>query len=131
MTDQRISKYRQAAIAMKAGDFDLPVPIEGEDEIPALRSALSDLSRSMKAGFHEIVPLATVTERIHAGMLLDEVFNQVCDSFRSVILYDRIGFSLSDNDDQTVKARLEAPVMFRNGTCLSQRKQPANHHGNR
>jgi signal transduction histidine kinase len=115
MTDERIFKYRQAAIAMKEGDFEVEVPIGGEDEIAALGTALSDLSRSMEARFSEIVTLAKITERINAGMLLDEVLNQVYDSFRPVIPYDRIGFSLLDDDGHVVRARwarTESPVMY-------------------
>jgi len=117
MTDERILKYRQAAIAMRHGDFEVEVPVEGEDEIAALGSALSELSRTMEARFTEIVTLAKITERINAGVLLDEVLNQVYDSFRSVIPYDRIGFSLLDDDGQTVRARWarsESPVMYIN-----------------
>jgi signal transduction histidine kinase len=117
MADERISKYRQAAIAMRGGDFEVEVPVEGEDDIAALGSALSELSRSMEARFTEIVTLAKITERINPGVLLDEVLNQVYDSFRSVIPYDRIGFSLLDVDGSHVRARWarsEAPIMYLN-----------------
>jgi signal transduction histidine kinase len=115
MTDERIPKYRQAAIAMKHGDFEVEVPLEGEDDVAKLGSALIELSKSMEARFNEIITLAKITERINAGVLLDEVLDQIYDAFRPIIPYDRIGFSLLDDDGKMVRAywaRSESPVMY-------------------
>jgi len=114
MIDERIKKYRQAALAMNHGDFEVEVPTEGEDEIAQLGSALRDLSVTMETRFNEILTLSRITEQINAGLLLDQVLDQVYDSFRSVIPYDRIGFSLLDENGKTVCARWarsEAPTM--------------------
>jgi len=54
--------------------------------------------------------LAGVTARINAGLLLDEVLEQVYTSFRPLIPYDRIGFSLLEQDDEVVRARWRAPT---------------------
>ncbi|MCX6137223.1 MAG: ATP-binding protein [Ignavibacteriales bacterium] len=114
MLDNRIREYRQAIMAMKHGDFALDIPVKGADEIAELGSALIDLSKSMEAKFNEILVLSRITENINAGLLLDDVLNQVYDSFKPFIPYDRIGFSLIDDDGATVRARwarAEYPVL--------------------
>jgi signal transduction histidine kinase len=105
MGDPRIEKFREAALAMRQGEFRIEVPLEGGDEIAGLGQALRELGDALEQKFHEINTLAKVTERINAGLILDEVLNHVFDSFRPVIPYDRIGFSLIDEDGMKVRAR--------------------------
>ena len=49
--------------------------------------------------------ISRITAQINAGLLLDEVLESVYDSFHTVIPYDRIGFSLLDEECETVTAR--------------------------
>ncbi len=46
MFDSRISQYREAAVAMRNGEFPIDVPVVPEDEIGALGEALLDLGKS-------------------------------------------------------------------------------------
>ncbi len=46
-----------------------------------------------------------VTEDINAGLVLDEVLGHVFESFRPIIPYSRIGFSLLEDEGKTVRAR--------------------------
>ena len=103
MLDSRISQYRNAAIAMKMGHFDVDVPA-GEDEVGQLGQALTELARVMKQQFDQIQMLYQVTAQINAGLILDQVLDQVYESFQPLIPYDRIGFSLIDQDSGTVQA---------------------------
>lgn len=106
MVDPRIRSYRDAALAMKEGQFQVAVPIEPEgDEVAELGKALQDLGVVLERKFEELRTLVKVTERINAGLILDEVLNHVFDSFRPIIPYNRIGFSLIDEDGQKVRAR--------------------------
>jgi len=114
MVDERIKLYRQAALAMRRGEFDFDVPVVGDDEVAKLGSALQELGRVMERKFEEVNTLSLVTEQINAGLVLDEVLDHVYTSFRSFIPYDRIGFSLLEEDGRIVRARWarsEAPVM--------------------
>jgi signal transduction histidine kinase len=104
MVDARILQYRDAAIAMKNGQFDLKVP-DGKDEIGQLGQALADLGNVLAKQLDQLRTLVTITAQINAGLTLDEVLNQVYESFRSVIPYDRIGFSLLEEDGEIVRAR--------------------------
>ena len=106
MIDSRITAYRDAASAMAEGNFDVQLPLEpGVDEIGQLGQALRTLGDRLEEKFLELAELARVTERANAGLLLDEVLDDVYESFRPLIPYDRIGFSLIDDDKATVWAR--------------------------
>lgn len=104
MLDPRIPQYREAAAAMKMGHFDVQVPT-GDDEVGQLGQALVELGRVMEQQFGQIQILSQVTAQINAGLILDEVLNQVYESFRPLIPYDRIGFSLLEEDGQTARSR--------------------------
>jgi len=105
MVDPRISKYRDAVVALKEGRFRIQVPVEPEDEVAQLGKALLDLDRSLERRFEELRTLVRVTEGINAGLILDDVLNQVYDWFHQIIPYDRIGFSLLEESGQVVRAR--------------------------
>jgi len=103
--DPRIRRYRDAALAMKGGQFQVEVPVEGSDEVAELGRALKDLGAVLERKFEEIRTLVKVTEQINAGLILDEVLNHVFDSFRPIIPYHRIGFALIDDGGAMVRAR--------------------------
>jgi len=112
--DPRIDKYREAAIALKNGRFGIELPVEPEDEIAQLGKALLELDRSLEKRFDELRALVRVTEQINAGLVLDDVLSHVFDWFHAIIPYNRIGFSLLEEDGKIVRARWarsEAPEM--------------------
>ena len=104
MVDPRILQYRDAAAAMKTGHFEVQLPT-GDDQVGQLGQALVELSRVMAQQFGQIQTLSQVTAQINAGLMLDEVLNQVYESFRPLIPYDRIGFSLLEEDGQMARSR--------------------------
>lgn len=113
-TDARLTLYREAALAMKSGQFRVPIPIQGRDEVAKLGAALAELGETLERKFEEVNRLAQVTERVNSGIILDEVLNYVFESFRPIIPYDRIGFSLLEDNGNIVRARWarsDAPVM--------------------
>jgi hypothetical protein len=112
--DHRIRQYRAAASAMRRGFFQVDVPTTPEDDLAELGRALVELGQTLERKFRELDHLAAITERINAGLVLDDVLNYVYQHFRDIIPYDRIGFSLLEDNAQTVRARWarsEAPVM--------------------
>jgi signal transduction histidine kinase len=76
------------------------------DELPQrasrLGAALQDLAQSLDQRLLESEYLTRITDQINQGLLLDEVLDSVFDSFRGVIPYDRIGFSLISPDNEVV-----------------------------
>lgn len=106
--DPRIKEYYEAAVAMKRGVFKLDVPEGVRDDIDRLGQALAELGQTLERKFTEITMLSQVTERINAGLVLDEVLDYVFESFRPIIPYHRIGFALLEEDPHEgtlVKAR--------------------------
>jgi signal transduction histidine kinase len=104
VTDSRLLQCRDAAIAIKNGQFNVRAPV-GEDEIGQLGQALMDLGSTLEKRLDQVRTLAQVTAQINAGLTLDEVLDQVFESFGPIIPYDRIGFSLLEEDGQVARAR--------------------------
>ncbi len=114
MIDPRIIKFQQAAADMRRGLFNIAISTEGEDEVAKLGVELHGLAYVMEKKFEEMAKLSSLTERINAGLVLDEILDQVFDTFRPMIPYNRIGFSLIEADGKTVRARWaksDVPVM--------------------
>lgn len=117
MGDARLIKLREAAEAMKEGRFKVLISHEGNDEVAALGRALAELSKTLEEKFeeaNEISVLRKVTGKINEGLNLDEVLNYAFESFWPLIPYDRIGFSLLEQNGTVVRARWarsDAPVM--------------------
>jgi len=106
MVDPRIVAYHSAALQMKKGSFQGDLQIAPtEDEIGELGIALLELGETLETKFAEVNKLYHITEQINAGLLLDEVLDHVYNSFRPVIPYDRIGFSLLEDENKVVRAR--------------------------
>jgi signal transduction histidine kinase len=98
--DTRIAQYLDALEQLKQGDFSIERP--GPD---ALGQAILDLARHLERQHREQHQLDQIVARINAGLLLDDVLDNVYEDFRELIPYNRIGFSLIENDGQTVRAR--------------------------
>ncbi|HEY6951838.1 MAG TPA: GAF domain-containing sensor histidine kinase [Bacteroidota bacterium] len=90
---------------MKEGQFAVQVPTTGNDDIARLGNALKDLAQTLESRFAEFRTLSTITERVNAGLLLDDVLNYVFETFRPTIPYNRIGFSLLEDNASVVRAR--------------------------
>ena len=107
--DPRISAYVEAARAMARGQFDVDLPLDPhpEDDLARLGIALRYLAARMEKRFQEMEELVQVTEKVNAGLLLDEILDHVYESFRAILPYDRIGFSLIEEEPggRVVRAR--------------------------
>lgn len=114
MSDARLKQIRDAMLQMMQGNFRVRVPVASEDDVGLLGQALSDLGQALESKFRELRTLTTVTEKINAGLLLDDVLNHVYDAFDPLLPFDRIGFSLLEEDDRgnsTVCARWFRPEL--------------------
>ena len=97
--DERIAKYREATRKMSTGQFPVEIPREGEDDLSKLGKNLYELGQTLQRKFEKINALSKITEKINAGLLMDEVLDNVYDFFRSLIPYDRIGFALLEKEE--------------------------------
>lgn len=106
MHDPRILELKKAAEKMAGGQFrvEVPPPRDG-DELDDLGQSIAFLGEALDRRFEEARKITAITEKINAGLLLDEVLEFVYADFASVIPYDRIGFSLLENNNTVVRAR--------------------------
>jgi len=105
MGDARIARYLDAAVHLARGEFSVHVPASGDDEIGRLGRALDDLARLLERMFEEARLLAAVTERVNQGLIVPDVLDQIYETFRPVIPYDRIGFALVSGDGSEARAQ--------------------------
>lgn len=105
MMDSRIPLFLDAARKMQAGDFHVQFPTDHGDALDQLAQALQDLSTSLEHRFDQLYAVSQVAERANAGLMLDEVCDQVYVSFKPLIPYNRIGLALLEDDGKVARAR--------------------------
>ncbi len=104
--DHRISLYIEAAERLRQGEYDVHLPEAAPgDDLGRLGLALKDLAHTLERRYQEIQKLDQITRRINAGLLLDEILENVYQDFREIIPYNRIGFSLLEDNNRVVRAR--------------------------
>jgi diguanylate cyclase (GGDEF)-like protein len=104
LNENWVAQYRQAAEALRQGEYDIRLPDDAPREAAELGEALRVLAAAMRIRSEQAAKLAVVSRKINEGLLLEDVLNQVYESFFSLIPYDRIGFALLDNGKQVVRA---------------------------
>lgn len=104
LNDARVAVYRQAAEALRRGQFDVSIPIGAPDEVSELGEALQALAQTLKAQSEQSTMLAEITQRVNEGLLIKEVLEHVYRSFFSLIPYDRIGLALLEEGNTVVRA---------------------------
>lgn len=112
--DDRIVSYIMATRELQRGNYHISLPPPTPDEVGQLGRALDELAGTLDKRYQEVRRLNQITTRINAGLLLEEVLEGVYRDFREMIPYNRIGFSLIDNETQTVRAvwaKSELPVV--------------------
>jgi diguanylate cyclase (GGDEF)-like protein len=112
LEDPRVILYRQAAEALRKGQYDVSVPVGEPGELSELGRALRALADTLKAQAEQSAMLTEITQRVNEGLLIDEVLDHVYENFFSLIPYDRIGLALVEEDNAVVRAfwaRSEAP----------------------
>ena len=89
---------KTAFLSMEDGLLD-------EDEMGHIVQALQDLSRYVDARFEGLYALLGLTHEINKGLLVDDLFGRIYDTFRTVIPYNRIGIALLEDDGRVLSAR--------------------------
>src|SRR5690606_9255555 len=97
--------YVNAIHLISAGQHVESLPITPADEVGQLGQALTKLVQIIQTRQRETEKISQITSHINAGLLLDEILENVYADFRELIPYNRIGFSVIDEDGQRVRAR--------------------------
>jgi signal transduction histidine kinase len=105
LQDPRISQYIEAAERLKRGDYKLDLPTNSVDQVGQLGQALRDLAQTLERHYRELKKLDEITSHINAGLLLDDILENVYRNFQKIIPYNRIGFALIENESPKVQVR--------------------------
>lgn len=103
-TDTRIAEYTDFVKSLQRLEFGQHDFDSATDSLGNLGSELLDLAKVIERSFQEQRHLLTITEQVNQGVLIDQVLDQVYDSFRPIIPYDRMGVALLEDDGETVRA---------------------------
>ena len=103
--DERIPQYIYAARRLQRGDYDVDVPTTPPDALGELGQALHELTQTLERQYRRIQKLDEIAALVNAGLLLDDILENIYNNFRDILPYNRIGLSLLENDGQTVRAR--------------------------
>ena len=97
-----------------ADDF-LSKPFNLDEAVAAINARLSRQRmlvehverklQKMQIHLDEIKQLSEVTTKINAGLLLDDICQQIFDLFKSIIPYNRIGLSMIEENGTIVRSR--------------------------
>jgi signal transduction histidine kinase len=108
----RLVTYIQAAEQLKRGDYHLNVPLDYADEAGQLGQTLRDLAKIMEQQKRAQQKLDEITAHINAGLLLDDILENIYHDFRPLIPYNRIGFALIENNMvRACWAKSDQPVL--------------------
>ncbi|MBN1201875.1 MAG: GAF domain-containing sensor histidine kinase [Anaerolineae bacterium] len=95
--------YLDIARQLRQGEFDIDsINSISTDE---LGQVLQELGRTLTIERRRQQQLAAIITHINTGLLLDEILDNVYDNFRDLIPYNRIGFSLLEDEGRSVRAR--------------------------
>ncbi|MBN1993836.1 MAG: GAF domain-containing protein [Anaerolineae bacterium] len=103
--DPRISQYIEATERLKHGDYNIDMPVSPVDEVGKLGQALRELANTLEKHYRELQKLDEITSEINAGLLLDDILENVYHNFQALIPYNRIGFALIENEKPTTRVR--------------------------
>jgi len=101
----RIDSLIEAITCLQQGNYYIDVMVDSNDAIGQIAGSLRSLALSLQNRQNERLKLDNITAQVDAGLILDDILETVYREFREVIPYNRIGFSLIDDDGQTVRAR--------------------------
>jgi len=90
---------------MAHGNLCINVPADDIDDVGRLGKALLELSGTLEQHAAEQAHLHDLTEQANAGFVLDQILNQLYDSFRPLIPYERISLALLERSGDLLRAR--------------------------
>ena len=93
------SKYMEALTQIKAGNYNIQF-----DRSDQLGTLISNVAELMKSKLDQSNKLFKITEEINGAVNLEDIWNHVYDSFKSIIPYDRIGVSRLIKNNSVVNA---------------------------
>jgi signal transduction histidine kinase len=105
-TARRLQQYIAAAEHLARGQYTVElIPGSADDTVGQLGQALHQLAVALEKRYQELKQLDQITRHINAGLLLDEILENIYRDFREIIPYNRIGCALLEEDGRVLRAR--------------------------
>ncbi len=105
-TDRRLQQYIEAAEHLARGEYAVALPPgPAQDALGQLGQALHRLAVALEKHYQELQRLDQITRHINAGLLLDEILENIYRDFREIIPYNRIGCALLEDEGRVLRAR--------------------------
>jgi hypothetical protein len=98
--EDRVIKNAEEVVELLAGQIETGADIPKDILVNALRWMIDDYRQQVR----EERALFQIASAINQGLLLEDVLDKAYESLRGIIPYDRIGFSLIEDDGAAVQA---------------------------
>jgi signal transduction histidine kinase len=102
--DERIALLIEAIEHLQRGNHQIKLPTGDADELGRLGLAIAELARGLDLRHRALARLDGITARINAGVMLEEILDNVYQDFRALIPYNRIGLALLESEGQALRA---------------------------
>src|SRR5450759_2230299 len=97
--DPRIAHLCKMAQALRRGEWQVTPPPGPDDELAELAQELASVGQMLGRRERGTRALLHVLDEINSGLKIDEILNDVFESFGDLIPYDRIGFAVLAVED--------------------------------
>ncbi|MBN1666593.1 MAG: HAMP domain-containing histidine kinase [Anaerolineales bacterium] len=103
LSPSALSAYVQALEALQAGTYDLELPSD-QVQLETLNRAVQQLAQILQARQQVAQLHDRINRWTNAGLVLEQVLDNVFHDLKDLIPYDRLGVSVIDADGQQVRA---------------------------
>jgi signal transduction histidine kinase len=118
--DPRIAHLCKMAQALRRGEWQVTPPPGPDDGLAELAQELASVGQMLGQRERGTRALLHVLDEINSGLKIDEILNDVFESFGDLIPYDRIGYAVLEGEDG-VSAGVEARQVWARTRASEQR----------
>ncbi len=103
MQNPDIQKYITALKSIKSGNFNISVPKHPDPKIEELGQLIREVGQSFSKKIEESDIIFQITEKINENINLEDVWNDIYDTVKQIIPYNRLRVTRILDDQKTVR----------------------------
>jgi signal transduction histidine kinase len=100
---EALSHFIDNVYRLQRDDYDVSFPATDDPQLNALGEALDALAQTLHIHSRELHQIGRLTARINAGLLLDDILDNIYADFSALFPYNRISLALIDDDGAIVR----------------------------
>ncbi|MDC0357437.1 GAF domain-containing sensor histidine kinase [Oligoflexia bacterium] len=100
--NDQLASYVEAVLQIAAGNSELNLPDSVSDHEQDLCAAIRELYLQITAERVKTEKLTSISRSVNSGMLLEEILEVAYDTFHDVIPYNRLGFSVLEDQGRSL-----------------------------